>query len=50
MQKSTLKRFGFSKPSSGLLNGETGVGGTTMDVLIKYNNRGNEKYIQRKII
>ena len=34
--KSTLKRFGFSKPSSGLKDGETSIDRTMMDVLIKF--------------
>ena len=31
--KSTLKCFGFSKPSSGLLDGEININRKTMDVL-----------------
>ena len=30
-----LKRFGFSKPSSGLYDNDNSVGKTMMDVLIK---------------
>ena len=33
--KSTLKSFGFSKPSPRLLNGEKSIARTTMFVLIK---------------
>ena len=35
-RKSMLKRFGFSKPSSGLKMVKKRVEGTTMDVLVKY--------------
>ena len=43
-RKSLLKLFGFSKFSSG----ETSVARTKMDVLIKYNNRGEEIYIYKE--
>ena len=39
--KSTFKRFGFIKPSSGLYDGERIDAGTTMDVFIKI--MGEEK-------
>ena len=43
-----LKRFGFSKSSSGLEDGETSVDRTMMEVLIEYNNQGKERNIWAK--
>ena len=46
-----LKCISFSKTSLGLWDCETSVVWTTMDVLIRYNNRRKAKiYIQRNII
>ena len=39
------KHFGFSKPSSGLQDGETSVARTMMDVLIRQKKKTEEKKI-----